>query len=90
MSLPVSSVSFLAKKIWFMSGKHLLRLPEDYSSVFLHNQKVLVEIRLVDGEIYRLHGLIKKYRKGIFVKLPPEARALLNEKGLRVRLLPEV
>ncbi len=79
------TVSFLARKIWFMSGKHLLRVPVDYGGVFEHNQEVVVEIT-VGGETYRLPGKIKKYRKGVFVKLPPEARALLNERGLRVRI----
>ena len=78
-------VSFLAKKVWFMSGKHLIRLPEDYSSLFSHGQEVEVEV-LIGPDSYRLRGVIKKYRKGLFVKLPPEAQALRNIRGLRVRV----
>ncbi len=81
------SASFLARKIWFMSSKYLVRLPEDQAMAFRHNQNVVVEIRLMDGEIYRLHGLVKKYKKGAFVKLPPEARALVNERGLRIKVI---
>ncbi|MEB3780547.1 MAG: hypothetical protein GSR85_10035 [Desulfurococcales archaeon] len=78
-------ISFLARKIWFMSGKHLLKLPEEYAGLFSHGQMVEVEIK-VGAESYRLSGVVKHYRRGVFVKLPPEARALLNERGLRVRL----
>ncbi len=80
------TVSFLVRKIWFMSRKNLIRLPEEYASLFSHDQEVEVEVGLANGEVYRLSGVVKKYRRGAFVKLPPEARALLNERGLRVRV----
>ena len=80
------SVSFLARKVWRMSGKHLIRVPEEYRALFRHGQEVVVEVRLSTGESYRLPGIVKVYRRGVFVKLPPEARALLGERGLRVRV----
>ncbi len=79
------SLSLLVRRVWFMSGKHLIRLPEEYSGLFRHGQEVEVEIT-VGVDSYRLKGVIKKYRKGLFVKLPPEASALRNVKGLRVRV----
>ena len=67
------TVSFLARRVWFMSGKHVIKLPGEYSGLFRHGQEAEVEIR-VGGETYRLPGVVKVYRRGVFVKLPPEAR----------------
>ncbi|MCE4619018.1 MAG: hypothetical protein F7C37_06210 [Desulfurococcales archaeon] len=81
------SVSFLSRKIWRKSGKYVIPLPEEYAGLFGHGQVVEVELRLSSGEVYRLRGVVKKYRSGVFVKLPPEARAVWSERGLRVRVL---
>ena len=79
-------VSFLSRKVWRKSGKYVIPLPEEYWGLFRHDQEVEVELRLLNGESYRLRGRVKKYRSGVYVKLPPEARALFNERGLRVRV----
>ncbi len=79
------SVSLLVRRVWRMSGKYLIRLPDEYSGLFRHGQEVEVEIT-VGVDSYRLKGVIKKYRKGLFVKLPPEAEALKGLRGLRVRI----
>ena len=81
------SVSFLTRKIWRRSGKYVIRLPEEYEGFFHHNQPVVVEVRLATGEVYRLKGVVKRYKYGgWFVKLPPEAEAIFGERGLRVRI----
>ncbi len=54
---------------------------------FPPNHPVIVEVRLGSGEVYRLQGMVKRYKYGgWFVKLPPEAEAIFRERGLRVRI----
>ena len=77
------TVSFIGK-VWYMSRKHLLRLPLEYAGLFRHGQEVEVEF-IVGRDSYRLRGVVKRYRKGVFIKLPPEAQALKGS-YLRVRV----
>ena len=68
------SFSFIGK-VWYMSGKHLVKIPEEYWAMLDHDQEVQVEV-VLDNDRYVLPGKVKKYQKGVFVKLPPHAQAL--------------
>ena len=77
------SISFIGK-VWRKSGKRLVRLPEEYAGLFRHGQRVEVEI-VVGPDRYRFEGVVKRYRSGVYVKLPPQAEALRGE-WVRVRV----
>ena len=72
-------------KIWKRSGKNLIRVPEEYwLAVGEHDRPVKVKLILSDDEYYTLKGLVKRYKAGVYIKLPPEAEAL---KGRAVRIV---
>lgn len=76
---------FLAK-VWRRSGRFYIRLPADYTGAVRHNQRVRVKLILSEDEQYTVDGVVKLYKHGCYVKLPPEAEALWG-KAVRVRLV---
>lgn len=74
-------------KIWRKSRKNYIRVPREYWGLLgEHNTRVRVKLYLSDDEYYTLEGLVKKYKAGVYIKLPPEAEALKG-RGLRISVL---
>ena len=71
-------------KVWRKSRKNYIRVPREYWGVVgEHNHLVTVKLIVSDDEYYTLRGLVKRYKTGVYIKLPPEAEAL---KGRAVRI----